>query len=151
VIEACGSLHGAFQAQMQPDHDCVVPALDRFCRLIVDAAGTDLGHLLPLPNRGSACKRMNLFLRWMVRQDAVDPGGWEAVPVTGLVIPLDVHMHRVGRKLGFTERKQADMKTALEITEGFKQLVPEDPVRYDFALTRPGIWGDGGVDEFCLS
>lgn len=150
VIEGYGSLYGAFQAEMQADHDCVAPALDGFCRRIVDAAGADLGHLLPLPNRGSACKRMNLFLRWMARQDAVDPGGWEAVPAAGLVIPLDVHMHRVGRELGFTKRKQADMKTALEITEGFKRLAPKDPVRYDFVLTRPGIRGDVDADEFCL-
>jgi uncharacterized protein (TIGR02757 family) len=97
------------------------------CRMLADPAG------------GSACKRLHLFLRWMVRKDAVDPGGWDRVPRSLLIVPLDTHMHRVGLALGFTQRKQADGKTALEITEGFRRLCPEDPVRYDFALTRPGI------------
>jgi len=148
VVERHGSLYKAFQKQMTPDHECILPALGGFCRRIADSAGGNLGHLLPMPDRGSACKRMNLFLRWMVRKDAVDPGGWDAVPAAGLIIPLDVHMHRVGRKLGFTKRKQADMKTALEITEGFKRLSPGDPVRYDFVLTRPGIRGDVDDNDF---
>lgn len=148
VIEHDGSLHGAFQGQMRSTDENVLPALCGFCHRISDAAGGDLGHLLPLPDRGSACKRMNLFLRWMVRKDAVDPGGWDAVSSSGLIVPLDVHMHRVGRKLGFTKRKQADMRTALEITAGFKQLAPKDPVRYDFILTRPGIWGNVNGNDF---
>jgi uncharacterized protein (TIGR02757 family) len=86
----------------------------------------------------------------MVRKDVVDPGGWDTVPAAGLIVPLDVHMHRVGRKLGFTKRKQPDMKTALEITEGFKRFAPEDPVRYDFVLTRPGIRGDVDAKAFCV-
>lgn len=148
AVEHDGSLHGAFRKGMSPEHENVLPALAGFCRRITEAAGGDPGHLLPLPDRGSACKRMNLFLRWMVRKDAVDPGGWDAVPAAGLIVPLDVHMHRVGRDLGFTKRKQADMKTALEITEGFRRLVPEDPVRYDFVLTRPGIRGDVDDNDF---
>lgn len=148
VIDHEGSLHRAFQKGVSPEHENILPALDGFCLRITNKAGGDLGHLLPLPDRGSACKRMNLFLRWMVRKDAVDPGGWDAVPAADLIVPLDVHMHRVGRDLGFTKRKQADMKTALEITEGFKRLTPEDPVRYDFVLTRPGIWGDVAGGDF---
>jgi uncharacterized protein (TIGR02757 family) len=148
VIAHEGSLLGAFQKRMSTEYANVLPALNGFCQGIADAAAGDLGHLLPLPDRGSACKRMNLFLRWMVRKDAVDPGGWDAVPASSLIIPLDVHMHRVGRNLGFTKRKQADMKTALEITEGFKRLSPQDPVRYDFVLTRPGIRGDVDGDDF---
>jgi len=150
VVAHDGSLHEAFRGLMRPEHDSVLPALGGFCRRIADAAGADLGHLLPLPDRGSACKRMNLFLRWMVRKDAVDPGGWDAVSPAGLIIPLDVHMHRVGQSLGFTKRKQADMKTALEITAGFRRLVTEDPVRYDFVLTRPGIRGGVEDTEFCI-
>lgn len=148
VVEHFGSLHEAFRSHFRSEHENVLPALGGFCRAIADAAGGDLGHLVPLPDRGSACKRMNLFLRWMVRKDAVDPGGWDAVPVSGLIVPLDVHMHRVGRKLGFTKRKQADIRTALEITEGFKRFVPEDPIRYDFVLTRQGIRGDVDHNDF---
>ncbi|MBW2545477.1 MAG: TIGR02757 family protein, partial [Deltaproteobacteria bacterium] len=97
---------------------------------------------VPLPAKGSACKRLNLFLRWMVRRDDVDPGGWDDIPPSKLVIPLDTHMHRICLAFGFTKRKQADMKTALEITDSFRAIVPDDPVRYDFALTRLGIRKD---------
>jgi len=92
-----------------------------------------------LPEKGSACKRMNLFLRWMVRKDRVDPGGWADVPVSKLIVPLDTHMHKISLQLGFTSKKQANLQAALEITNGFKKLVPEDPVKYDFSLTRFGI------------
>ncbi len=97
------------------------------------------GYLLPGPARGSACKRLHLFMRWMVRTDEVDPGGWEMISPADLVVPVDVHMHRIGQCLGFTERKNADGRTALEITEGFRKILPEDPVKYDFCLTRYGI------------
>ncbi|MCP4693017.1 MAG: DUF2400 domain-containing protein, partial [Desulfobacterales bacterium] len=109
------------------------------------------GHLVALPEKGSACKRMNLFLRWMVREDAVDPGGWEGVPASSLIIPLDTHMHRIGLGLNFTKRKQANMRTALEITEAFKALYPDDPVKFDFALTRLGIRDDLDPGEFLAS
>jgi uncharacterized protein (TIGR02757 family) len=78
----------------------------------------------------------------MVRKDRVDPGGWKDIPLSKLVIPLDTHMHKISLKLGLTARKQADMNTAFEITSGFKQLVPDDPVKYDFVLTRLGIRED---------
>ena len=97
------------------------------------------GHLVALPEKGSACKRMNLFLRWMVRNDNVDPGGWADVPLSKPIVPLDTHMHKIGLKLGFTSKKQANMDTALEITNVFKKFVPDDPVKYDFSLTRFGI------------
>jgi uncharacterized protein (TIGR02757 family) len=85
---------------------------------------------------------MNLFLRWMVRRDRVDPGGWDGIPCSNLIIPLDTHMHRISLALNLTKRKQANMNTALAITSCFKKIVPEDPVKYDFALTRLGIRGD---------
>jgi nitroreductase len=75
----------------------------------------------------------------MVRKDAVDPGGWGAVSPARLVVPLDVHMHRICRALGLTGRRQADRCAALEVTAAFRTLVPEDPVRYDFSLSRLGI------------
>ena len=83
----------------------------------------------------------------MVRCDAVDPGGWNEVPPSMLIVPLDVHMHRISRQLGLTKRLAADLKTAREITGGFKRVAPEDPVKYDFALTRLGILRDDDDTE----
>jgi uncharacterized protein (TIGR02757 family) len=82
---------------------------------------------------------MFLYLRWMVRCDEVDPGPWKRILPAQLIIPMDVHMHRVSRQFGLTRRSQADLKGALEVTGFFRNLKPDDPVRYDFALTRPGI------------
>jgi uncharacterized protein (TIGR02757 family) len=107
--------------------------------------GGRVGSLLPCPSRGSCCKRLNMWFRWMARHDEVDPGGWDEVPGSLLLIPLDTHMWKVGCRLGFTNRKAPDLKAVMEITEGFRGLCPEDPVRYDFTLTRFGI-----RDELCL-
>lgn len=101
-----------------------------------------LKHLLPHPERGSACKRLNLFLRWMVRgPDGVDFGLWREVPAAELVVPLDTHVHRIGRFIGLTNRKDLSWKTAEEITRRLRVLDPADPVRYDFALSHLGISG----------
>ena len=98
--------------------------------------------LLALPSKGSACKRHFLMLRWLVRCDAVDPGGWSGVNPSELLVPLDVHMYQVCGSIGFTSRKSADLKTAREITSHFARLCPNDPVKYDFVLTRFGIRPD---------
>ncbi|TMA28289.1 MAG: TIGR02757 family protein [Deltaproteobacteria bacterium] len=101
-----------------------------------------LKHLLPHPGRGSACKRLNLFLRWMVRgPDGVDFGLWREVPVSELVVPLDTHVHRIGRFIGLTRRKDLSWRTAEEVTRRLRSLDPADPVRYDFALSHLGISG----------
>jgi len=139
VIERYGSLKDCFLSGMNKTEDSVLPALSRFVGELALADDVGKNSLLPQPERGSSCKRLNLFLRWMVRRDDVDPGGWDEVGTARLVVPLDTHMHRIGRALNFTKRKQADMRTALEITEAFRSIVPEDPVRYDFVLTRLGI------------
>ncbi len=83
----------------------------------------------------------------MVRKDRVDPGGWTGIPLSVLVIPLDTHMHRISLALKLTKRKQANMASAIEVTSGFKKLVPDDPVKYDFALTRFGIRHDMDIDK----
>ncbi len=75
----------------------------------------------------------------MVRSDDVDPGVWQGIPASHLIVPLDTHMHRIAGAMGLTSRKQADMRCAIEITEAFSAIRPADPVRYDFALTRLGI------------
>lgn len=114
-----------------------IEALDLFTDRILAPMGQS--YLLPRPSRGSACKRLHLFMRWMVRCDEVDPGGWNMLSPAELIVPVDVHMFRVGKCLGFTERKTADARTAMEITDGFRHICPEDPVKYDFSLTRFGI------------
>jgi uncharacterized protein (TIGR02757 family) len=99
-----------------------------------------LRFLLPSPADGSACKRWNLYLRWMVRADAMDFGLWgDAIPASALVIPTDTHVHRVSRRLGLTKRKSADWKTAKEITARLARLDPSDPVKYDFAICQLGV------------
>jgi uncharacterized protein (TIGR02757 family) len=151
VLVRYGTLQGSFCAHLPSDGGNGTFALNGLVEEILAGAGTNPGHLLPLPSRKSACKRLHLFLRWMVRSDAVDPGGWDRISPASLVVPLDVHMHRVGRLLGFTTRKAGDLKTALEITEGFRRFCPEDPVRYDFALTRVGMGGDVEFRELFLN
>lgn len=88
------------------------------------------------PARGSTCKRLNMFLRWMVRKDKnnVDFGLWKKIKPAQLLIPLDVHVDRTARKLGLIKRKQTDWQTVLELTENLKRFDPKDPVKYDFAL-----------------
>lgn len=141
VIREHGSLNACFMDGFSGGDDTVAPALAAFSRKIIAAAptGSDPGHLMPCPEKGSACKRLHLYLRWMVRQDAVDPGGWQGISKAALIVPLDVHMFRIARQLGLTRRNQANLRTAVEITDGFRRWSPLDPVRYDFALTRFGI------------
>jgi len=141
VIHEYGSLQDAFAQATSDADETYVPALSAFIEKLRSYAPADPGHLLASPDKGSACKRLFLFLRWIVRCDAVDPGGWDRMSAAKLVVPLDVHMYRACCGLGLTGRRRADLKTALEITAGFARLVPEDPVRYDFVLTRPGIRG----------
>lgn len=139
-----GTLGAAYATALRESGGSV-DGLAQFVRRITD--GVD-NYLLPCPSRGSACKRLHLFLRWMVRRDAVDPGCWPDVSTSQLTIPLDTHMHRIARRLGLTMRRSADATTAREITDAFRIIVPEDPVRYDFALTRMGIRSDTNADCF---
>jgi uncharacterized protein (TIGR02757 family) len=139
ALKRYGSLQACFLSKYDPASPTVLPALAHFAEELSACDCPPNGMLLPSPERGSACKRLNLFLRWMVRSDEVDLGVWTGVPASKLIIPLDTHMHRISKQLGLTRRNQADMRTALEITDRFRSIVPADPVRYDFALTRLGI------------
>ena len=139
VIGMHGSLESCFMSHFHREDDTILPALRLFVEEIRRGCGGPVRSLAPSPADGSACKRLNLFMRWMVRRDEVDPGGWNGVSPSKLVIPLDTHMHRTGLAMGLTRRRSADLRTALEITAAFRAISPEDPVRYDFALTRLGI------------
>ncbi len=91
------------------------------------------------PNRHSACKRINMFLRWMVRKDKVDFGIWKKIKPSQLVCPIDLHVSRVAKRFGLITRPQADWPSAIELTENLKRMDSDDPVRYDFALFGLGV------------
>ena len=139
IIRDSGSLNSAFLENYSSRDDNTIPASLGFCKSFSIFSENSCGSLIPSHAGGSAFKRLNLFLRWMIREDSVDPGGWKGIPPSKLIIPLDTHMHRVSLRLGLTGRKQADLKTAVEITGSFKKIEKNDPIRYDFALTRIGI------------
>lgn len=139
VLAEHGSLEALFALGVSEGDETVVPALCSFVKRLRLPGEDGTCSLLPVPERGSACKRLNLFLRWMVRSDEVDPGGWDSVSPSMLVVPLDTHMHRFARLAGFTSRKAADLRTAIEVTRAFARFSPDDPVKYDFSVTRMGI------------
>ncbi|GMW02450.1 MAG: TIGR02757 family protein [Candidatus Hydrogenedentota bacterium] len=137
-----GSLGACFADQLRPSDTDLLNAAERFATRLRSCDRRKKNYLLPDPAQGSACKRLHMYFRWMIRHDAVDPGVWQSVSPSLLLVPVDTHMHRIARALNITHRKSADGKTALEITQVFRTLAPEDPVRYDFALTRLGIRRD---------
>lgn len=139
-----GSLKASFLKGFSEGDQNVVSALSKFAKLLDPKKN---GFLIPSPERSSACKRLNLFLRWMVRSDSVDPGGWNEVDKSKLIVPLDTHMHNIALQLGLTKRKQGNLKTAEEITSGFAKISPNDPVKYDFCLTRLGIRDDLDIES----
>lgn len=139
VMERFGSLGACFLTFYRDSDETILPGLTAFVHELSIPFEGRPSTLLSQPQKGSACKRLNLFLRWMVREDGVDPGGWDQVAPSRLIVPLDTHMHRIALHLGFTTSRCATMKTALEITRAFRDIEPDDPVRYDFALTRMGI------------
>jgi uncharacterized protein (TIGR02757 family) len=146
LMDCYGSLCACFKAGLDSQADTLLPATTKFVAALRRESG-GRSYLIPSPNDGSACKRLNLYLRWMVRRDDVDPGGWD-VDASKLVVPLDTHMHRLGLALGLTRRRTADLKAAEEVTAAFRAMAPEDPVRYDFALTRLGIRSDTDIEGF---
>jgi len=141
-----GSLERFYAAGRTGDPPELRRDLGRFLGGLRDRWGPGLERerdfLFPRPERGSACKRHNLFLRWVVRgPDGVDLGLWNAVSPRDLVVPLDTHMGRMGVALGLTRRKTPDWKMAEEITASLRLACPEDPVKFDYPLTRLGILG----------
>jgi uncharacterized protein (TIGR02757 family) len=110
-------------------------------------SGTDIAERtrkhIPTPDRGSSCKRLNMFLRWMVRKDGrgVDFGLWKTISPAQLVCPLDLHVGRVARQHGLLTRKYDDWEAAMELTDNLRKMDPSDPVKYDFALFGMGVGG----------
>ncbi len=152
MIEECGSIGGFFLRGYLPSKGGMKGALTAFSAnvLSLDSAAIygekalpeDAGvrFFFPSPEAGSACKRLNLYLRWMVRRgDTLDFGLWKEVDPAALIIPLDTHVARISRNIGLTKRANADWKMAEEVTAELKKLDPVDPLKYDFSLCRLGI------------
>lgn len=109
-------------------------AVDYFYSRVTLPVTKGFYHLLPNPEKKSACKRLNMLLRWLVRDGAVDVGIWSFIPKSELLIPLDVHVAKISRKLGLLTRKQNDFAAVKELTDKLKEFDPSDPVKYDFAM-----------------
>jgi len=152
VLLGHGSLRACFlsgYAEAAPD---VGPALERFVqafrsqdlRPIFPRGRLSRGyrHLFPLPSRGGPCKRLHLFLRWMVRREPPDFGLWREVSPAKLLIPVDTHVENMSRAVGLTRRKSRTWRMAVEITKRLRLLDPSDPVKYDFALCHKRMSGD---------
>jgi uncharacterized protein (TIGR02757 family) len=140
-----GSLRELFLKTYHPEDTDLSRSLSHFVlSLIGQKPFSDLPRgvatFFPDPSRGGACKRLNLFLRWMVRpDDGIDLGLWAPVRPDQLVMPLDTHVSRISRYLGLTSRRTVDWKMAVEVTDRLRSFDSLDPVRYDFALSRLGI------------
>jgi len=146
VIRKFGSLYDCFDSTYKKEKE-LLPAILNFSKEIRLGDCECYNSLMPMPTGKCAYKRVNLYLRWMVRKDNVDPGGWDGISTSKLIIPLDIHMHRVSMFHNLTARKQADINTALQITNELKKFAPDDPIKYDFALTRPGINARNKAEE----
>ena len=146
-----GTLRAFFESELRPEDPDVGALLTRVVskirgfdyrpvtgrRSLTDSS--PVHFFFPDPSGGSACKRWNMYLRWMVRRDRLDLGLWRSIPTSRLVMPTDTHIHLVARRLRLTRRRTADWRTAREITDRLARIDPEDPVRYDYALCRLGI------------
>jgi uncharacterized protein (TIGR02757 family) len=155
MLRTSGTVEQFFLDGDDPPSPDIAPGLESFC---TRAKAVDLGSLptsaragmhrfFAQPSAGSACKKLNLFLRWMVRRDEVDLGVWTRVSPSRLVVPLDVHVVRVGQCLGLTRHRSPGWRMAASITAALRDLDPADPVRYDFALCHVGMLGFCGFSE----
>jgi uncharacterized protein (TIGR02757 family) len=152
MLDSAGSVEAFFTAGLAPGEAHVGPALASF-----SARALALGHgglygdgalpakagvrfFFPSPDDGSPCKRLNLYLRWMVRREGVDLGLWRTVEPRRLVIPLDAHVFAIARRVALTRYRSPGWRMALDITARLRRLDPHDPVKYDFALHRMGLW-----------
>lgn len=152
MIEDCGTIERFFCKGYDPANEDLSGALTKFSSAVLaldyspvfgsSSAPQDsyFSFLFPSPASGSACKRLCMYLRWMIRPaDGIDLGAWKNIPAAKLNIPVDAHIQRICRLLGFTARKQADWKMACEITAALRKLSPLDPVKYDFSICHLGI------------
>jgi uncharacterized protein (TIGR02757 family) len=148
IIAEYGSIENCFKSGISGNDDSVIPALAYFVHVHSMMVGDRVYYLLPSPKDGSACKRLNLYLKWMVRNDNVDPGGWSDISPSILIFPVDTHIRKICYNLGLSRRNTADLKSAVEITDAFRRFDRDDPTKYDFALTRMGMWDKQELEKF---
>ena len=150
MIDRSGSIEGFFLEGYDPAAVDLGDAIDSFSRraLELDVKAvygrrapkrTGVCYFFPRPSAGSGCKRMNLFLRWMIRRDEVDLGAWTQIPAAKLIVPLDTHVIRLGRCLQLTRLTSPGWRMAAEITASLRAVDPVDPVRFDFSLCHVGM------------
>jgi uncharacterized protein (TIGR02757 family) len=157
MFERSGSIEGFFLEGYDASAPDLASALDSFS---TRAMALDLrmaygrvpkrpgvGYFFPRPSKGSACKRLNLFLRWMIRRDALDLGVWTRVPASKLIVPLDTHVIRVGRCLQLTTLQSPGWKMASDITASLARIDRDDPTRYDFSICHLGMMNACGFSR----
>jgi uncharacterized protein (TIGR02757 family) len=147
IMQRWGGIGEFFESQYEATED-IAKVLSLFRKEFFSAPHNPHSekHLSSI-DKGAACKRLNMYIRWFVRRDnrGVDFGLWQKIPMSALYLPLDVHTGNMGRALGLLHRKQSDWKATVEITSALKEFDAADPVRYDFALFGAGI--DGFLKE----
>jgi uncharacterized protein (TIGR02757 family) len=161
MIDRTGSIQDFFLVGYDPAAEDIEAALDSFSAraLALDLRAAygkvpkrpGVCYFFPRPSAGSGCKRMNLFLRWMVRRDALDLGVWARVAPAKLIVPLDTHVIRVGRCLGLTRRTSPGWPMARDITASLRKLDAGDPVKYDFALCHLGMMNACGFGRAAVA
>ena len=157
MLERSGSIEGFFLEGYDQSAPDLAGALDSFSAraMTLDLKAAygkvpkrpGVGYFFPRPSKGSACKRLNLFLRWMVRRDALDLGVWTRVSASKLIVPLDTHVIRVGRCLQLTRYTSPGWNMARDITASLTLIDPADPVRYDFSICHLGMMNACGFSR----
>jgi uncharacterized protein (TIGR02757 family) len=157
MLDRAGSIEAFFAESYSRTADDVEAALDSFSQraLTLDVRAAygrvprraGISYFFPRPSCGSGCKRLNLFLRWMVRRDALDLGVWDRISPAKLIVPLDTHVIRVGRCLGLTRYTSPGWAMARDITASLRRIDPDDPVKYDFALCHLGMMNACGFSR----
>tara|TARA_Y100000588_G_C14246558_1_gene921676 strand:+ start:943 stop:1830 length:888 start_codon:yes stop_codon:yes gene_type:complete len=143
IVKRSGTIEKFFLRGYRDDEDDIGEALESFCCRALDLVGSDrssgVDYFFSKPSGGSGCKRLNLFLRWMVRKDHIDLGVWKNISTDKLIIPLDTHVERVGRCLRLTDYKSPGWAMARDITNSLRYFDRNDPVKYDFSLCHIGM------------
>ena len=145
VLARFGSLHRAVADGSDTTDENIGPRIERLSTLLLEGPPGIPARMrkhLAKPSTGSACKRLSMYFRWMVRPGPVDLGIWHAIEPRQLVLPLDIHSGRQARAVGLLTRKANDWRAVLELTEACRSLNPEDPARYDFAFFGSGSAGE---------
>jgi len=145
-INESGSFKEIFLSGYNPNDSNVKNGIENFSRFFLNSFTKSNIHItrgiqfmFPLPEKGSACKRMNLYLRWMVRRDELDTGLWNEISTSKLIIPVDTHIAKISKSLNLTKLHNVSWKMAEEITQNLKKFDAFDPVKYDFALCHIGM------------